>query len=45
MEFAGIVMVIYGEHQGLQSGGAQLWSEESPGLLGTASVGDGLGAL
>jgi hypothetical protein len=42
---AGVVMVIYGENGGLQSGGAQIWYEESPGLAGTANAGDGLGTL
>ncbi len=42
---AGVVMIIYGESIGLQSGGAQVWYEESPGLSGIAEAGDGLGRL
>jgi hypothetical protein len=42
---AGVVMVIYAESGGLQSGGAQIWYEEYPGLSGVATAGDGLGRL
>jgi hypothetical protein len=41
---AGLVNVIYGSPGGLEPSGAQAWSQNSPGVPGTAERGDGFGS-
>jgi disulfide bond formation protein DsbB len=41
---AGVVHALYGSAGGLTATGSQLWSQESPGIAGTAEAGDGLGS-
>jgi hypothetical protein len=40
---AGAVNVIYGSGAGLSSAGNQLWTQDSPGLIGKAEAGDNFG--
>lgn len=40
---AGAVNVIYGSTTGLTSAGSQLWSQATPGMMGTAEAGDEFG--
>jgi hypothetical protein len=40
---AGAVNVIYGSAAGLTATGNQFWSQESPGIVGGAEMGDNLG--
>ena len=40
---AGAVNVIYGAAGGLFSGGNQFWSQDSPGIVGAAEIGDQFG--
>jgi disulfide bond formation protein DsbB len=42
-DFAGVVHVLYGSASGLTAAGSQLWSQDSPGITGTAEVGDSFG--
>lgn len=42
---AGSVTILYGSVSGLEKAGAQLWTQDSPGILGTANPGDTLGGL
>jgi hypothetical protein len=42
-ESAGVVHVLYGSPSGLTAAGSQLWSQDSPGIDGTAEVGDDFG--
>ena len=39
----GVVQVLYGSAAGLVAAGSQLWSQDSPGIAGTAELGDSLG--
>jgi hypothetical protein len=39
----GVVHVLYGSAAGLTAAGSQLWSQDSPGVGGTAEPGDGFG--
>jgi FG-GAP repeat protein len=39
----GVVHVLYGSQGGLTATGNQLWSQNSPGIAGTAEPGDGFG--
>jgi hypothetical protein len=39
----GVVHVLYGSAAGLTAAGSQLWSQDSPGVGGTAEAGDGFG--
>ena len=38
--FAGVVHVLYGSGTGLTAAGSQVWSQDSPGIGGTAEAGD-----
>jgi hypothetical protein len=38
-----VVHVLYGSPSGLTAAGSQLWSQDSPGIDGTAEVGDDFG--
>src|SRR5581483_8371587 len=40
---AGSVSVLYGGPNGLKTAGAQRWTLDSPGILGSAVIGDGFG--
>jgi disulfide bond formation protein DsbB len=40
---AGVIHVLYGSPSGLTGAGSQLWSQDSPGITGTAEVGDSFG--
>ena len=40
---AGVVHVLYGSASGLTSSGSQLWSQDSPGVPGTAEFSDSFG--
>jgi hypothetical protein len=42
---AGSVNVVYGSPTGLAASGTQLWSQDSPGVPGTAERGDGFSVL
>jgi disulfide bond formation protein DsbB len=42
-DFAGVVHVLYGSAPGLVGAGSQLWSQDNPGVAGTAEGGDELG--
>jgi FG-GAP repeat len=42
-DFAGVVNVLYGSAAGLTATGNQLWSQDSPGVAGTAEGGDQFG--
>ncbi|HEV2929090.1 MAG TPA: FG-GAP repeat protein, partial [Propionibacteriaceae bacterium] len=42
-DFAGVVNVLYGSAAGLTATGSQLWSQDSPGVAGTAEGGDQFG--
>jgi disulfide bond formation protein DsbB len=41
--FAGVVHVLYGAAGGLTAAGSQLWSQDSPGIAGTAEASDFFG--
>jgi disulfide bond formation protein DsbB len=41
--FAGVVHVLYGSAAGLTAAGSQLWSQDSPGVAGTAEADDQFG--
>ena len=41
---AGVVHVLYGSAAGLTATGSQLWSQDSPGVAGTAEVNDQFGS-
>ena len=41
---AGAVNVLYGSSTGLTATGNQLWTQDSPGILGAAEKGDGFGS-
>jgi disulfide bond formation protein DsbB len=41
---AGVVQVLYGSAGGLTAAGSQLWSQDSPGIAGTAEARDGFGS-
>jgi hypothetical protein len=40
----GVVHVLYGSAGGLTATGSQLWSQDSPGVVGVAEAGDGFGS-
>jgi len=42
---AGAVQVLYGSHNGLRASHNQIWSQDSPGIGGTAQDGDGFGTV
>lgn len=43
-DFGGRVLVLRGSPGGLTAQGAQVWSQDSPGIAGVAAEGDGFGA-
>jgi hypothetical protein len=42
-DFAGVVQVLYGSPTGLTAAGSQLWSQDSPGIIGVAESTDFFG--